>query len=154
MAELPHERVYVRLGISATHGIGVFAIRDIPKGTNLFANDKVELVWVDRAALDTAQLTEAERKFYWDFGIWTADKIGCPVNFHNLTPGWYLNEPAAGDQPNVRVVGDLDFLAARDIAQGEELTVRYADFSSPDASAASASAPSGPAMAPSAGGTT
>ena len=134
-AELPHRSVYVRLGLSPRHGIGVFAIRSIPAGTNLFANDTVELVWVDRLALDSAGLTPAERRLYEDFGIARGDRIGCPINFHNLTPGWYLNEPAPGDQPNVRVDAELNFFARRDIAEGEELTVRYADFSDPPAPA-------------------
>jgi len=130
-AELPHDRVYVRLGLSRVHGIGVFAIRPIPEGTDLFANDRVELVWVDRAILDASGLTPAERRFYDDFGIARGDRIGCPVNFHNLTPGWYLNEPAPGEPPNVRVDAELNFFADRDIAEGEERTVRYADFSEP-----------------------
>ncbi len=90
-AELPHQSVYVRLGLSAAHGIGVFAIRDIPEGTNIFANDTVELVWVSRAELEASNPTAAERRLYHDFGIARGDRIGCPVNFHNLTPGWYLN---------------------------------------------------------------
>lgn len=130
-ADLPHSGVYVRLGLSRVHGIGVFAIRRIPEGTNLFANDKVELVWVDRSILDSSELTPAERRFYEDFGIARGDRIGCPINFHNLTPGWYLNEPAPGEPPNVRVDAELNFFACRDIAEGEELTVRYANFSEP-----------------------
>lgn len=128
-SELPHHDVYVRLGLSRVHGIGVIAIRDIREGTNIFANDRVELVWVDKAALDDARLTEAERAFYHDFGISRGDRIGCPVNFHNLTPGWYLNEPTPGDDPNVTVDADLNFYARRLISEGEELTVRYQDFS-------------------------
>lgn len=124
---LPHENVYARLGISAVHGIGVFAIRPIPAGTNIFANDTVEMVWVDRAVV--AGLSEAERRFYHDFGVSRGDSIGCPVNFHNLTPGWYLNEPAPGEEANVAVDEALAFTARRDIARGEELSVRYADFS-------------------------
>jgi hypothetical protein len=129
MRRLPHEQVYVRLGLSAVHGIGVIAIRPIAEGTNLFANDTVELVWVEREALNG--LSAAEQSLYHDFGISRGDRIGCPVNFHNLTPGWYLNEPAEGEAPNVRVEPDLSFFAARDIAEGEELTVRYTDFSDP-----------------------
>lgn len=128
-ADLPHSSVYVRLGLSRLHGIGVFAIRAIPAGTNLFANDRVELVWVDRSILDSADLTPAERQLYVDFGIARGDRIGCPINFHNLTPGWYLNEPASGDPPNVRVDAELNFFARRHIAEGEELTIRYAEFS-------------------------
>lgn len=126
---LPHEQVYVRLGLSAIHGIGVFAIRPIPQGTNIFANDAVEMVWVAKAELAAAGLTPAERSFYEDFGIQSGDRIGCPVNFHNLTPGWYLNEPAPGTEANVSPDEEFNFTAARDIAPGEELTIRYLDFS-------------------------
>ena len=126
---LPHEGVYVRLGLSAVHGIGVFAIRRIPQATNIFANDMVELVWVEKAGLDAADLTPAQRSFYHDFGIHRGDRIGCPVNFHNLTPGWYLNQPAPGEDANVSSDEAFNFTAARDIEEGEELTVRYLDFS-------------------------
>jgi hypothetical protein len=126
---LPHESVHVRLGLSRIDGIGVFAIRAIPAGTNLFGNDEVRLVWVDSAALERAGLSEEERRLYADFGIRRGDRIGCPVNFNNLTPGWYLNEPPDGEAPSVRVDDALNFYAARDIEEGEELTVRYTDFS-------------------------
>src|SRR4051812_13228698 len=112
---LPHEQVYVRLGLSKIAGIGVLAIREIPKGTNIFANDRVEMVWIEKGTLDAAGLSEAERAFYHDFGIARGDRIGCPVNFHNLTPGWYCNEPAPGGEPNVRVDPDFNFFAERDI---------------------------------------
>ncbi|MDB5697858.1 MAG: hypothetical protein JWN69_662 [Alphaproteobacteria bacterium] len=130
-SQLPHQDVYVRLGLSPVHGIGVFAIRTIDESINIFANDRVELVWVERATLLDADLSEAERAFYHDFGISRGERIGCPVNFHNLTPGWYLNEPAPGESPNVRVDADLNFYARRTIAAGEELTVRYDEFSDP-----------------------
>jgi len=126
---LPHEQVYARLACSDIEGVGVVAIRPIPKGTNIFANDKVEMVWVAESELERADLSEAERSLYRDFGIRRGAEIGCPVNFHNLTPGWYLNEPRDGDQANVRVDGEFNFFAVRDIAEGEELTVRYDQFS-------------------------
>jgi hypothetical protein len=126
---LPHQGVYVRLGISEIHGIGVFAIRPIPQGTNIFANDAVEIMWVDTAALAAADLGPAQRSFYEDFGIRKGDRIGCPVNFNNLTPGWYLNEPAPDEEANVSSDASFNFTAARDIEEGEELTIRYLDFS-------------------------
>ncbi len=129
MPSLPHDSVYVRLAPSAIHGIGVFAIKPIPRGTNIFATDQVNLVWVERAALEAADPTPAERRLYHDFGIAEGDRIGCPVNFNNLTPGWYLNEPPAGSMPNVAVESGLLFIARRDIAEGEELTLRYTEFS-------------------------
>ena len=132
-SQLPHEGVYVRLGVSDIHGIGVFAIRKIPKGTNIFANDGVALVWVDIANLENSAPTLAHRALYEDFGIRRAGKIGCPTTFNNLTPGWYLNEPHADGEPNVEVDAHLNFMACRDIAEGEELTVRYSAFSQTDA---------------------
>lgn len=128
-AKLPHEGVYVRLGPSPVHGIGVFAIRPIPAGTDIFANDLVPLVWISKAELAAAGLTPAERAFYHDFGISRGDRVGCPANFHNLTPGWYLNEPAPGAEANVASTGRLAFTARRDIAEGEELSIDYAGFS-------------------------
>jgi uncharacterized protein len=128
-AKLPHEGVWVRLGLSAVHGIGVFAIRPIPAGTDIFANDGVPLVWVSKAELEQSGLTEAERALYHDFGINRGGMIGCPANFHNLTPGWYLNEPAPGAAANVRSTDRLAFIARRDIAEGEELSIDYESFS-------------------------
>lgn len=127
--KLPHEGVWVRLGVSAIEGIGVFAIRPIPKGTDIFANDRVPLTWVKRAELEAAGLGEAERALYDDFGIRRGDEIGCPANFNNLTPGWYLNEPAAGAKANVAADASFAFTALRDIAEGEELTIDYSGFS-------------------------
>src|ERR1043165_4157659 len=127
--QLPHEGVYVRLGLSPVHGIGVFANRPILQGTNLFANDKVALVWVERAALEHAALSAAERSLYQDFGINRGARIGCPANFNNLTPGWYLNEPPPGVGPNVRADSSFNFFASRDIEEGEELLIDYGEFS-------------------------
>jgi uncharacterized protein len=131
--KLPHEGVYARLGLSAIHGIGVIAIRPIPRGTNIFANDFAEIVWVENSKLAAAGLTPAEQSFYHDFGIHGGDRIGCPSNFNSLTPGWYLNEPAPGEEPNVSSDEACNFTASRDIDEGEELTIRYLGFSQPSA---------------------
>lgn len=130
-AKLPHEGVWVRLAVSEIEGIGVFAIRPIPKGTDIFANDHAPLIWVSRAELAAAALTEAERALYHDFAIRRGDEIGCPANFNNLTPGWYLNEPPRGASANVRAGEGFAFTALRDIAEGEELTIAYESFSEP-----------------------
>ena len=127
--KLPHAGVYVRLGVSHIEGVGVFAIRPIPQGTNIFANDKVEIVWIERDELERSNPLPAERAFYDAFAIQRGSRLGCPVNFHNLTPGWYCNEPRDGDRANVDVDDSFNFRAARDIAEGEELTIRYAEFS-------------------------
>ena|SRR5215203_5585858 len=128
---LPHENVFARLGVSPIHGVGVFAIVPIPQGTNIFANDRVDMVWVEEAQLDRAGLAPAHRALYADFGVARDGRLGVPRNFNMLTTGWHLNEPPKGQEPNVGVTPSLEFIAVRDIAEGEELTLRYETFSNP-----------------------
>ena len=126
-AELPHERVRVRLAPSPIAGIGVFAIEPIQKGTSLFANDKLAIKWIDEQ--DVADLEGPKRELYDDFAIRKDGKLGCPENFNLLTVGWYLNEPVDGAKPNARMTRNYEIIAARDIEAGEELTILYSSFS-------------------------
>jgi hypothetical protein len=128
---LPHEAVFVRLGVSRVHGIGVFAICPIARGTRIFANDSLPVTWVEQDMLDGADLSAAQARLYRDFGIRKGGMIGCPLNFNYLTPSWYLNEPPQGVAANVATDADLDFFACRDIEEGEELTIVYSQFSEP-----------------------
>jgi hypothetical protein len=121
----PHDGVYTRLQRSEIHGVGVFAIRDIPKETNIFSNDKNEMVWVDKADIDN--IDSELKKLYDDFCVDKNGKYGCPKNFNMLTVGWYLNK--SKENPNVRCTNDYDFIALRDIKKGEELTVDYSTYS-------------------------
>lgn len=125
----PHDGVWARLGVSKIHGVGVFALRAIPAGTSVFASDDAPIRWIDRAAIEAADIGEAERALYRDFAIQRADMIGCPADFNRLTVGWYCNEPAPGAEPNLAASPACDMIALRDIAAGEELTLRYAGFS-------------------------
>jgi hypothetical protein len=120
----PHEGVCTRLMPSKIHkdGIGVFAIKYIPKGTEIFAGDDSELVWLESRELDG--LPTNIRQLYDDFCV-IKDKgrhYGCPKNFNCMTVGWYLNH---SKNPNVESDDQFNFLAKRDISEGEELTVDY-----------------------------
>ena len=129
---LPHEGVFVRLGVSPVHGIGVFALCPIARGTRIFANDAMPVRWVAQEALDETGLSSAQAGLYRDFGVRRGGAIGCPLNFNYLTPSWYLNEPAPGVEASVATDAELNFFACRDIAEGEELTIVYAEFSEAD----------------------
>ncbi len=126
-AALPHDHVLTRLGVSSVHGVGVFAIGPIACGTNLFADDQRDIVWVDAAILGS--LAPAERKLYADFGIRRGGRIGCPPSFNLLGTGWYLNHAPDAATANVVATEDYQMVAARDIDEGEELLVRYETFS-------------------------
>jgi len=126
MARLPHLGVYVRLKPSKIHGVGVFAIRDIPKGRYVFQGDDDEMVWVDASA--TNRLGKEVKKLYQDFCVPRNGKYGCPRNFNLLTLAWYLNH---SDKPNMAADKNYNFYSARKIRKGEELTVDYETYCDP-----------------------
>jgi SET domain-containing protein len=122
-SSLPHSNVYTRLKPSAIHGVGVFAIRNIPKGTQLFDGSE-EITWIDEKQI--AHLSRRLREMYEDFCIIKDGRYGCPSNFNGLTMAWYLNDSST---PNVVVDENYNMYAARDIAEGEELTIDSSRFS-------------------------
>jgi len=121
---MPHYGVYVRLGASTLHGVGVFAVRAIKKGTNPFRHDNSTMVWVEEKKL--RRLPGGIRKLYEDFGVLKNGHYGVPPNFNQLTPAWYINNST---NPNMRCGKDYDFFAVRDIEPGEELTIDYSTYS-------------------------
>jgi uncharacterized protein len=124
MKELPHHGVYTRLRPSKIHGVGVFAIKNIPKRTYVFADDDESIVWVEKKRIK--HLPKAVRDLYDDFCIIKGNKYGCPKNFDSPTPAWYLNHSS---NPSVTADKRVKFYALRDIKKGEELTVDYRTYS-------------------------
>ena len=123
---LPHYKVLTRICPSPIHGVGVFAISNIKKGTYIFYGDDEELMWVEKAKLKS--LHKEIRKLYDDFCI-IKDKgtlYGCPKNFNLMTVAWYLN---SSKSPNVGCDKNYNFYALRNIKSGEELTADYATYS-------------------------
>jgi SET domain-containing protein len=122
--KLPHYKVLARICRSRIHGIGVSAICDIKKGTYIFYGDDEPLFWVQRRKVK--RLTDEIKKLYEDFCIIKGDLYGCPNNFNQLTPAWYLNH---SKNPNVACDKDYKFYALRDIKKSEELTADYETYS-------------------------
>ncbi|OGN06706.1 MAG: hypothetical protein A2750_03200 [Candidatus Yanofskybacteria bacterium RIFCSPHIGHO2_01_FULL_45_42] len=119
----PHQDVYVRLRPSKIHGVGCFAICDIPAGTDPFKQSGGKMIWVSRRSL--RGLPRELKKLYGDFCVRKGNKYGCPANFNQLDVSWYLNH---SKKPNMvcRVEkGVYNFYAARDIRKGEEITIDY-----------------------------
>lgn len=75
------------------------------------------------------------RQLYDDFAVVKNGKharpkrYGCPTHFQRLTMSWYLNEPKPGEKPNVRCDENYEFIALRNIRNGEELTVDSTTYS-------------------------
>lgn len=127
LSRAPHHGVYTRLRPSKIDkgGVGVFAIRRIRKGTNVFTGESERLVWTD---VDKIPSERSLKKLYTDFGVLRDGRYATPANFNSVGPGWYLN---SSKKPNVRCDENLDFIAIRDIATGEELTADYDEYSDP-----------------------
>ena len=126
---MPHDGVFSRLMPSPIHGVGVFAIRDIPKGAPVFGADDGELVPV--TADEVTVLSPALSRLYKDFCVWNGDTFQCPSSLNELTLSWYLNN---SKKPNVTADSSLKFTALRDIEAGEELTADYDTYNSRTAS--------------------
>jgi hypothetical protein len=122
--KFPHQSVFVRLKVSE-HGVGVFAIKDIPANTNIFQNDTAKMVWIDQSKVKN--LEPELKKLYDDFCVIEDNKYGCPESFNQLTVGWYLNHDS--NNPNVICDKNYDFYSMREIKIGEELKVDYSTFS-------------------------
>lgn len=124
MNRAPHFGVYARLAPSKIHGVGVIAIRRIPKGTYVFVGDDEEMTWIRKSSI--AKISGPLKKLYRDFCVVRNGNFGCPGNFNQLTLPWYLNHSS---KPNLAADKDLRFFSIRDIKCGEELTVDYSTYS-------------------------
>lgn len=119
---------YVMLRPSPLAGVGVFAVRDIPKGCReMFSppTDEAEFVAVPRAVVDAE--APHVRALIENYCLYDAHRYWIPRDgFRKLDASFYLNH---ADVPNVRSVDDgAYFEALRDIAMGEELTVDYGEL--------------------------
>ncbi len=114
---------YVMLKPSPVHGIGVFAIRDIPKGCRtMFSKDSGE--WIKLPIADVEALPEASKDLVETYCLYDEDHYYVPdYGFKKMDLVNYLNH---SKQPNVRSVNDGEFFEAiTDIPAGQELLVNY-----------------------------
>lgn len=114
--------VYCKLGVSKIHGVGVFALRDIPKGTKPLKSmvthkekkfSRTELKDVPgsvRKHLADFCLVESGRVFVPQIGM-NAVNISTYLN-HSKTPNLFFNK-----------AGELEALS--DVSRGDEMTIDY-----------------------------
>jgi SET domain-containing protein len=101
------------LAPSAIHGVGVFTDASIVKGVRPDLWHPDDLLFVPRQ--------EAHGASYAIYCVETKDGYWCPRDFRCMSLGWYMNH---SDTPSLIANGE-DYIAASDIAPGEELTVDY-----------------------------
>jgi len=117
------QSTYVMIKPSPLHGIGVFAIRDIPKGTkDLFSQGVGE--WIKLSIAEVEALPRHSRDLVENHCLFDEDYYYVPdYGFKLVDLVIYLNH---SDTPNVVSINEGEqFEAIRDIAIGEELLVDY-----------------------------
>ena len=108
---------------SPVHGIGVFAVRDIPKGCrNIFSQNTGE--WVKLPIRDVERLPEHSRNLVETYCLYDEENYFVPdYGFKIMDIVNYLNHSAT---PNIKSVNHGEcFEALDDIAAGSELLVNY-----------------------------
>ena len=124
--------IYCKIGVSKVHGVGVIAIKNIPKNTNPFKISDNKCVTYDcikitQTELQTVPMTS--RILVKAFIAKEPDGSFCvPASgLNNLNISFYLNH---SDNNNVDVnyhtkCDFLDFITNRNIKRGEELFINY-----------------------------
>lgn len=118
-----HQDNYVMLKPSLVHGIGVFAIRDIPRGCrNIFSAEAGG--WVKLSFTEVEKLPAHSRNLVETYCLYDEKHYFVPDHgFKLMDLTLYLNHSPA---PNIISVNEGEqFEALRDINEGEELLVNY-----------------------------
>ena len=122
LEELAQE-TYVALKPSAVHGIGVFAIADIPKGCRtMFSKNVGE--WIKLPIAEVEKLPEHSRSLVETYCLFDDEHYYVPdYGFKLMDLVNYLNHSSS---PNVGSVNDGEYFEAlSDIPAGAELFINY-----------------------------
>jgi SET domain-containing protein len=116
--------VYTRLG-NGSHGIGVFAVRAIPKGTDPFkrCDPAGSVIRISKEELAAARAPREVKRMLKDFCALDKGAYHVPdYGIDAIDKSYYLNHSS---RPNMTTKDGDTFVALRNIKKGEELTVNY-----------------------------
>jgi len=116
------QEVYCHLGVSPVHGIGVFAMRAIPKGVNpMRARLKFDEIAYTHKEIKT--LPRGVRKEIEMFCYYDDDHVFVPsIGLNSMNMAVYLNHSKT---PNVVYKKNGQLITLRSIKIGEELMMDY-----------------------------
>tara|TARA_Y100000389_G_scaffold174629_1_gene184731 strand:+ start:689 stop:1081 length:393 start_codon:yes stop_codon:yes gene_type:complete len=116
------DSVYVRLQPSKIHGVGVFAIKMIPKNFTIF---KSTCLYTKTPISSLDKLSEPEKSYYLDFFVQEDNFIYLPsIPVQSIDISFFLNHDSTF--PNVKYDYDLDsFVTLMPIPVGTELVYDY-----------------------------
>jgi SET domain-containing protein len=117
-----NNEVYCRLGVSKVHGIGVFAIKPIPKGVNPMKS-KLKFKEVPIPHKELKGIPSSVKKQMKIFCYFDDDKFLVPsIGLNSMDMAIYLNH---SKKPNVEFRKNGKLVALRAIKTGEELFMDY-----------------------------
>lgn len=120
--------VYCRIKKSQ-YGVGVFAIRDIPKGTDPFKNSP-PTKFIEISKKELSHLHPNIKRLIHDFCAVNEDKYSISTKGLNATTiDFFLNHSA---DPNTFYDEKTGFITIKFIKEGEELTLDYNTFNDQD----------------------
>lgn len=121
-----HNDLYIRVQGSDIHGVGLFAIRDIPEGINPFQSIYQE-EYIEFNKKELEHLPVDVKKLIHDYCAEENDKVWIPE--YGFNPTHLLRFINHSDTPNVKSVDDgTTFITTRKIKRGEELLSNYAHY--------------------------
>ena len=117
--------VYCRLAPSKIHGVGVFAVRDIPKGENPFIGC-FSANYVGITEEELCRMNKGVQKIVRDFQVAEKGKWYIPsCGIQKLDMSFYLNH---SEKANVISDYEGNFTTTRKIKRGEEVTSNYNQY--------------------------
>jgi len=116
------EEVFCKLGISPIHGIGVFAIKPIPKGINPLKS-YIRSREIDVSKKDIKHLPKGVRNQIDMFCYYDRRSVSIPVNgLNSFDLAVFLNH---SQRPHLRFKKNGTLISLMNIAEGEELFIDY-----------------------------
>ena len=114
--------VFCRLGVSPIHGIGVFAVRDIPKGA-LPLKSYVRIKEIDLSKEEVKKLPRGVRDQIDTFCYYDKKTVSIPtIGLNTFDMAIYLNH---SKQPNLRFKKNGVLECIKPVAKGDELFIDY-----------------------------
>ena len=122
------DHTYVMLKPSAIAGIGVFSIRDIPKGCReMFSKPSPDDKWIPIDRNEVNSLSKQARDLIENYCLYDDAHYFVPAEgFKKIDLSLFLNH---SDQPNIISIDHGEFFETlREIRLGEELLIDYGEI--------------------------
>ena len=125
--------IYCRIGVSKISGVGVIAIRDIPKGVDPFktlSKEDENIIELDKD--DIKKVDPNVKKIISDFfGNSNSKRFDILASGpNNINVSFYMNH---SDKPNIDIIEKsnskyMGFITNKNIKKGEEITINYNNY--------------------------